>query len=68
MKIEFIENGSIEAFKVAFNKIESEAKSILILASDGNNYTKEDLDPILSSTSKTVLGGIYPQIIYKDKK
>jgi hypothetical protein len=52
---------------LAFDKDEK-TKGIMILACDANNYTPTELDPILRSLKKPIFGGIFPAIIYNNKK
>jgi hypothetical protein len=35
-----------------------------VFAADGENYTPENLDPLLTALSKPVFGGVYPQVIW----
>jgi hypothetical protein len=42
--------------------------SVMILSCDANGFTKEALDPILQKAQSTILGAIFPSIIYKNKK
>jgi len=37
---------------------------IWIFAADGENYTPETLDPLLTSLNTPVFGGVYPQVIW----
>jgi len=67
MTIKFINNNSLEEFEKGLIEVENEAKSILILSSDENNYDSNELDKILQKCKKTVFGGIFPQIIFKNK-
>jgi len=47
---------------------ESSVKGILIFASDDDGYTPEGIDSILKSCKLPVFGGVFPQIIFKNKK
>lgn len=66
MHIQFIPNSNIEDFEVALNSAKKEAKSIFILSYDENNYDLEKMNSILSSSAIPIIGGIFPQIIYKN--
>ena len=67
MNIEFIKDNSIESFKIALNNVSKDAKSILILSCDENNYDLTKMNQILTSCLVPIIGGIFPQIIYQDK-
>ncbi len=67
MTVEFIQNDSLEDFKSAMERARQKAASILILSCDENNYDSDVLSAILSSFSIPIIGGIFPQIIYKNK-
>ncbi len=47
MLIEFIEDNSLEKFEESFFKIEKDAKAILILSCDENDYPLNAINPIL---------------------
>ena len=66
MNIEFIPTNKIEDFESALQSIQKSAKSILILSCDENRYDLEAMKNILSRCSVPIIGGIFPQIIYKN--
>lgn len=39
--------------------------TIVVLACDENGWNKDWLDPLLKTATKPILGGIFPQILYK---
>jgi len=43
-------------------------KGLMILACDGNDYKSEDIDPVLKEVEIPLFGGIFPEIIYQNKK
>jgi len=43
-------------------------RSIMVMACDGNDYDTEALDSVLTRIAKPLFGGIFPSIIYNDKK
>jgi hypothetical protein len=47
---------------------EPSVKGILIFASDADGYTPEGIDSILKSCKLPVFGGVFPQIIFQNKK
>jgi len=55
-----------EAFS-QFDK-DPDVKSILVLCGDGLKIKKEEIDPLLQSISKSVIGGIFPEIIFKGNR
>jgi len=67
-KIIFDSLGSVETFCEHLRTLESEFTSVMILACDANLFSKESLDPILQESSSTLIGAIFPSIIYKNKK
>ncbi len=67
MDVEFIQNDSLEDFKSLIEKSVQKAQSILILSCDENHHDSDALSAILSSFSIPIIGGIFPQIIYKNK-
>jgi len=59
---------SMSEFKVALKLAQaSGASSLLILACQDNNFTAQQVDPLLSALSLPIFGGIYPKLIYKNK-
>lgn len=67
MNIEFIENDSIDNFKTSMQKMQKIAKSVLILSCDENSYNVDKISEILSNCTIPIIGGVFPQIIYKNK-
>ena len=47
--------------------LSSKSASLLILACQDNQFTAQQINPLLLACSLPVCGGIYPQLIYKDK-
>ena len=66
MNIQFIENNKIDDFVIALNTVAKDAKSILILSCDENNYDVVKMDSILTACAVPIIGGIFPQIIYQN--
>lgn len=67
MRVDFINDNSISEFEKSLNDISLNAKSILILSCDENQYDLQKLDKILKNIDIPIIGGIFPQIIYKNK-
>ncbi len=67
MNIQFIHNNEIEEFASALKSASQTAKSILILSCDENAYDVDEMNKILARYSLPIIGGIFPQIIYKNK-
>ncbi len=69
MEINIDVSGSLEGFKkLLVDAQNNNAKGVLIFACDNNNFTSDDLNPILKSLDIPVFGGIFPQILYKNTK
>jgi hypothetical protein len=66
MEIIFIENSDIADLKKALSAMKTKAKSLMILSSEKNNYDVGEINSILSSYPLSIIGGIFPQIIYKN--
>lgn len=47
--------------------LESDANSLLILACNSNNFTPEQVNPLLTRCALPIFGGIYPKLIFKKK-
>ncbi len=67
MRVEFIQSSSLADFEMALSRIAKEADSLLILSCDENHYNSTALNSILATFSMPIIGGIFPQIIYKNK-
>jgi len=67
MIVEFIKDNNIDELKFMINKVARDAKSILILSCDENDYDVEEVNHILKSCSIPIIGGIFPQIIFQNK-
>jgi len=67
MNIQFITDNSIDSFKLAFNEVSKDAKSILILSCDKNDYDLHKMNLILGACDIPIIGGIFPQIIYQNE-
>lgn len=71
MKTELIKKDtSFKPFIDAIRTFEADpkVKGILIFACDDDGYTPEGIDSILKSCKLPVFGGVFPQIILKNKK
>ncbi|WP_044117644.1 FIST signal transduction protein [Alkaliflexus imshenetskii] len=70
MEFEFCDAPLIDELKQRLLLInqDSEVSSILILAADGNNYDPVLIDPILRAIEKPLFGGIFPGLIFQQKK
>ncbi len=64
----FDSTGSIESFTNSMNILSSKNESVMILACDANGFKKELIDPILLKHTISIMGGIFPSIIYDTKK
>ncbi len=70
MNIEVDYLGTIDKFKNLIEKLDrlKGVNGILIFSCDANNFDKTEVDKILKNTSKPILGGVFPAIIYGNKK
>lgn len=66
MKTHFDKDGSPEALeKLAVGLLaDSDVQGLMVLGCDANGWTPTHIDPILTSLSKPLFGGIFPKIIY----
>ncbi|MFO7682691.1 MAG: FIST N-terminal domain-containing protein [Chloroflexota bacterium] len=66
MFINVDKTGSVEAFKTNIESLTANeaVKGLLILACDENGFTPETIDPLLTSLTIPVMGGVFPQIIH----
>lgn len=66
MDVFFEAEASVEAFEKKLRSIyeQTQAKTVLVFAADENNWTAENLNPVLQQSNVCVLGGVFPQIIY----
>lgn len=46
---------------------QSEVGSLLLFSCDENDYALEDVNRLLASLSKPIMGGVFPQILYQDR-
>jgi hypothetical protein len=67
-KIIFEPSGSEQAFTRHLETLDREYGSILILACDANTYLKEVIDPLLKQCNSTIIGAVFPSIIYEGVK
>lgn len=66
--IVFDPTGSPENFAAHLKALSTKNASVLIFACDGNRFEKAILDPLLLESSATVLGAVFPSIIYNARK
>ncbi len=59
-------SGSVSAFGRMAVELDgrSDVHGLLVLACDGNGWTREEVDPVLSGLRTPVFGGIFPQVIF----
>ncbi len=69
MKITLDRLGTTEALKALLDQMDADAgvSGILILSCDANGFTPETLNPLLQSTRKPLVGGVFPQIIFEQE-
>ena len=47
---------------------EKDTKAILFLMADTDQYSEDELTPLLNTCSKSILGGIFPELIFEGKR
>lgn len=59
-------SGSVSAFGRMAVELDGrgDVHGLLVLACDGNGWTREEVDPVLSGLRTPVFGGIFPQVIF----
>jgi len=62
----YINSNNIEELTKAFNNCEknNNIKSFMLLMADTNHYKVSELEPLLKASSKKIIGGIFPEIIF----
>ena len=64
----FDSSGSIESFTRNINILSAKNEAVMILACDANGFNKESIDPLLLKHTISIIGGIFPSIIYNTRK
>ena len=66
MIVQYEETGKVDPFRsmVAELSASPDVQGLMVLACDGNDWTAEELDPVLTALETPVFGGIFPQIIH----
>ena len=60
----YLEDPAADALAAELRRLQREGKkTVLILACAANNYSPEDLTPLLQSLDMTVLGAVFPSVI-----
>lgn len=70
MKIQFYPEVNIDSLKKHLINIDNknQVKGVLVLACDANNYNHEELSKLLKAIKKPIFGGIFPAVIFNNKK
>lgn len=68
MRSVLIEKNNVEEFKNAIESMAKVSKSVMIFSCDANEYDQEQVDSTLINLTIPVFGGIFPSIIYENKK
>jgi len=70
MKINVDRSGRIQGLETAIGLTleEPDIKSLLIFSCDGNQFSPETVNPVLTRIGLPVFGGIFPAIIYAGEK
>lgn len=68
LSIQFEPRGDAESLSALLQKTADDgAKSIMVLSADSDAYTAAALDPILTSLSVPVFGGVFPCVIFEGR-
>lgn len=67
-EIVFEPSGSSDAFAIHLENLAKKYASILILSCDANGYEKDVIDPFLRQCGASVIGAVFPSIIYNGAK
>jgi hypothetical protein len=67
--INFDPVGSVAALEEHLRILDEDPriKGIIVLACVENGFSKEQLDPLLATISKPLVGGVFPNLIYQDR-
>lgn len=70
MRTLFDETGSVSGLRDLLERAESlpRAAGIIVLAADGNEFTPEAVDPVLADSPLPLIGGVFPQIIWGNRR
>ena len=69
MKILFDETGTVEGLEKVLNQATAEKiEGLMIFSCDANEFSPEKIDKILKNISVPVFGGIFPEIIFENRK
>ncbi|NLH49496.1 MAG: histidine kinase [Myxococcales bacterium] len=70
MRIELDASGSVEGLGQLIQTVAADPRTqgLLILAGDDNQFTPEQVDPLLLQTTLPLFGGVFPGIIYGRNK
>lgn len=66
----YINSNNLNELTKAFADCEKhpEIKSLMLLMADTNHYISSELEPLLKTSSKKIIGGIFPEIIYNGER
>ncbi|SDW71644.1 Uncharacterized conserved protein, contains FIST_N domain [Lutibacter oricola] len=66
----YLPPSNITSLKKDLNKFETDASvlSMLFFMADENQYTEEEIAPLLKKSNKPIIGGVFPEIIYKGQR
>ncbi|MFK7160912.1 FIST C-terminal domain-containing protein [Marinospirillum sp. MEB164] len=67
MQLSFCPSADFDQLKQALTALEAqnEIHSALVFAADANGWSDEQLNPLLTRSRLTLVGGLFPQIIYQ---
>jgi hypothetical protein len=68
--IHFDSSGSVDALEGYLTALEDDPKiqGIIVFACTDNGFTPASLDPLLASVNKPLIGGVFPNLIYRAQK
>ncbi len=70
MSINFDPVGSVAGLEEQLRILDGDSRirGIIVLACVENGFSKEKLDPLLTTISKPLVGGVFPNLIYQVKR
>jgi hypothetical protein len=70
MRANYIAPDDLQALEIHLNKIEidKDIKSLLFLMAYGERYSEKLLIPLLQRTTKPIIGGVFPELIFMGER
>jgi len=70
MNVRYVDANNLQQVGETLLEFEKDAKvnSILFFMADKNHYKDEDISPLLKKSSKQIIGGVFPEIIFDGER